>query len=227
MRLQVRLPVFEGVVSVGRGGKPFELPGVVCRRIGSKAQRTISPIERTFSLILLIVNRLKIALGILAVFLTTACVAQQEQPVEDTVDYLKSVLETGGDDQKILFGGDYRKEACRLFISDTITYHLSKPSRVYPTEVQFHLGTLDPKSLKVIEKRSTLVTVEFETTDYKRLIWTSASGWKEANGRVPKELELFSSPTYLFRFLNSASARHFAKAFEHAIELCGGKQSRF
>ena len=153
--------------------------------------------------------------------------SQNEPSLDKTIDYMASVLETGGSDQKILFGGDYRKEACRLFISDTITYAHVKPAKVYETEVQFLLGTIDPKSVKVIEKRGTTVTVELETTDYRSVIYESASKWKETNGRIPKLLELSVVPTYLFRFLNSKAADHFAKAFQHAVELCGGKRSAF
>ena len=152
---------------------------------------------------------------------------QNEPSLDKTIDYLASVLETGGSDQKILFGGDYRKEACRLFISDTITYALVKPAKVYDTEVQFHLGTIDPKTVKVIEKRGAMVTVELETTDYQSVIYESASKWKETRGRIPKLLELNSVPSYRFRFSDSKAADHFAKAFQHAVELCGGKRSAF
>ncbi len=140
---------------------------------------------------------------------------------------MASVLETCGGDQKILFGGDYRKETCRLFISDTVNYALVKPAKVYDTEVQFHLGTIDPKSGKVIEKRATMVTVELETTDYRSVIYESASKWKETKGRIPKILELNSVPMYRVRFLDSKAADHFAKALQHAVELCGGKRSAF
>ncbi len=155
------------------------------------------------------------------------CRGQNEAALGKAVDYMASVLATGGEDQKILFGGDYRDEPCRLFVSDNIRDLLVKPSRLYATEVQFHLGTIDPKSIKVNVQKSTMVLVEFETTDYKPLVFESASKWKETKGRIPKALELFSVPTYRFRFLNAQAGNHFAKAFERAVELCGGKQSAF
>jgi hypothetical protein len=55
--------------------------------------------------------------------------SQNEPWLDKTIDYLASVLETGGGDQKILFGGDYGKETCRLFISDTVNYALVKPAK--------------------------------------------------------------------------------------------------
>jgi hypothetical protein len=57
--------------------------------------------------------------------------SQNEPSLDKTIDYMASVLETGGGDQKILFGGDYRKETCRLLISDTVNYALVKPAKVY------------------------------------------------------------------------------------------------
>lgn len=156
----------------------------------------------------------------------SCCFGQKEPSLDKTIDYMASVLETGGSDQKILFGGDYREEACRLFISDTVTYALVKPSKVYDTEVQFHLGAIDPTSVKV-KTGKWATTMEFEATDYKSVIWTSASKWKETKGRIPKILELNSTPAYSLRFMNSQSADHFAKAFQHAIVLCGGKRSQF
>jgi hypothetical protein len=172
-----------------------------------------------------VVNR-RLLLVIIVVACSAPCLGQNEPSLDKTINYMASVLETGGSGQEILFGGDYRKEPCRLFISDTITYAIVKPEKIYKTEVQFHLGTIDPGSVKAnTGKRGT--RVEFETTDYKSVIWTSASKWQETKGRTPKSLELFSVPTYGFFLYNSRSADHFAKAFRHAVELCGGKQSAF
>jgi hypothetical protein len=123
------------------------------------------------------------------------------------------------------FWGRLQEGTCRLFISDTVNYALVKPAKVYDTEVQFHLGTIDAKSVKVIEKRATMVAVELETTDYRSVIYKRASKWKEAKGRIPKILELNSVPMYRFRILDSKAADHFAKALQHAVELCGGKRS--
>ena len=154
-------------------------------------------------------------------------VGQKEPPLDKTIDYMAGVLDTAGDDQKILFGEDYRKEPCRIFFSDKITSHLAKPPKAYKTEVQFHLARIDPKSVKVEDTKSGIKTVKFETSDYDPVIFESASQWQETHGRIPKELELVSLPSYDFRFYNNDAANHFAKAFVHAIQLCGGKESPF
>ena len=43
-----------------------------------------------------------------------------------------------------------------------------------------------------------MVTVELETTDYRSVIYESASKWKETKGRIPKILELNSVPMFVF-----------------------------
>jgi hypothetical protein len=145
---------------------------------------------------------------------------------------MANILDTAGDGQELLFGGEYRKEPCRLFVSDKITYSVTKPSKEYKTEVQFHLGTIDPGSVKVsTTKKGT--RVGFETTNYESVIWTRVGKWsdpvskpKDTAGRTPKG-STFKRSAYGFTFLDSAAAGHFTKAFQHAVELCGGKHSAF
>jgi hypothetical protein len=98
---------------------------------------------------------------------------------------------------------------------------------MYKTEVQFHLGTIDPDSIVVEKTKSSYrLRVSLKTTDYDDVAWQSASDWKETHGRVPKELELFALPYYSFKFTNDATS-HFAKALKHVVILCGGKPSTF
>jgi hypothetical protein len=84
------------------------------------------------------------------------------------------------------------------------------------------LGTIDPKSVKVIEKRATMVTVELETTDYRSVIYESASKWKETKGRISKILELNSVPMYRFRFLDSKAEDHFARRYNMPLNSAAG-----
>jgi hypothetical protein len=170
------------------------------------------------------VNRLRLIAFTLV--LRAVCLAQSEPSLDKTVDYMASILDTAGDGQEILFGEDYRKEPCRLFVSDTITYAVTKPAKEYKLEVQFPLSLVDPGTVRTKPlKRG--VRVEFETTDYQPVIWQSASKWKETGGKIPKSLELFSVPAYGFSFVNSEAADHFARALRHGVELCGRKKSAF
>jgi hypothetical protein len=81
---------------------------------------------------------------------------------------------------------------------------------------------LRPKSVKVIEKRATMVTVELETTDYRSVIYESASKWKETKGRISKILELNSVPMYRFRFLDSKAEDHFARRYNMPLNSAAG-----
>jgi hypothetical protein len=167
---------------------------------------------------------LHLARVVIVTLLLSSVVApgQNSPSLAETVAYMSNILTQNGD-QKL----QVKDEACRLYVSDTIRNLLEKPAKTYDTEVQFHLARIDPESVTVDAKAYKTPIVKIEATDFDPVIWESASGWKETHGKIPKSLELFSLPSYNFRFLNDSAARHFAKAFKHAVVLCGGKPSTF
>ena len=105
---------------------------------------------------------------------------------------------------------------------------------VYPVEYQFHLGTVDPESVKVViddhqkdkPEGWKLINVHLAATDNKSVIWMSASNWEESK-KVPESLQLSSLPDFNFQFRDKEQAERFAKALKHAVVLCGGKPSAF
>jgi hypothetical protein len=90
---------------------------------------------------------------------------------------------------------------------------------VYPFEYEFHLGTIDPGSVKVtIPERQKdkpegwkWINVHLATTDNKATIFGSASDWKE-NKKVPKSLQMASFTNFDFQFRDKEQAERFAKA---------------
>jgi hypothetical protein len=152
----------------------------------------------------------------------------QSPSLDMTIAYMSDLLTNEGKDQTILWGKNYRADACRLFISDDIIDNTVKPAKTYKTEVQFHLMWVDPQTIKVDTQHATIPVVRFETTNYQvRFGKVPLSGRKLM---VRKGSNLISFPHYLFylfKFYNTIAAEHFAKAFRHAVELCGGKPSAF
>lgn len=140
-------------------------------------------------------------------------------------------IHTQGKDQELNLKGD---EPCRLYVEWEITF-LHKPQQgVYPDEYQFHLGTIDPESVKVVTSRESqkqpegwkLTNVHLATTNNEKTIWASASNWEESK-KVPESLQLWSMTDFDFQFRDTEQAERFAKALKHAVTLCGGKPSSF
>jgi hypothetical protein len=173
--------------------------------------------------------------------LEAALAVGQDKPqpsLDSTLRYMQNTLSqygyihTKGKDQELVLKGD---EACRIYVESEIGYKMHTPQDgEYPFEYQFHLGTIDPDSVKVTTDASQknkpegwkLTNVHLATTDNKTTIWASASEWKE-NKKVPKALQMSAFPEFDFQFRDREQAERFAKALKHAVTLCGGKKSAF
>jgi len=155
-----------------------------------------------------------------------------------TLEYMRNTLtshgyiHTTGKDQELNLKGD---EPCRIYVESEITVKMHTPQDgVYPFEHQFHLGTIDPGSVKVVTPENQkdksegwrLTNVHLATTDNRSTIFASASDWKESK-KVPKSLQMASFTDFDFQFRDKEQAERFAKALKHAVTLCGGKPSAF
>ena len=140
-------------------------------------------------------------------------------------------IHTNGKDQELNLKGD---EPCRIYVEWEITVRMHSPQDgVYPYEYQFHLGTIDPESVKVVTPENQKqpqgwkrTNVHLAATNNKSTIWASASDWKESK-KVPKSLQMATMTDFDFQFRDKEQAERFAKALRHAITLCGGKPSAF
>jgi len=164
---------------------------------------------------------------------------QEKSPsLDSTLEYMQNTLSrygfmhTTGKDQELNLKGD---EPCRIYVEWEITVTLHTPQDgVYPVEYQFHLGTIDADSVKVVTDDAQknkpegwkLTTVHLAATNNESKIWMSASEWKESK-KVPKSLQLASFSDFDFQFRDREQAGRFAKALKHAVTLCGGKPSAF
>jgi hypothetical protein len=176
---------------------------------------------------------------ILMVFMSATAVSQDKSPsLDSTLQYMRNTLSrygymhTTGKDQELALKGD---EPCRIYVESDIAskMHTSQDGH-YPFEYQFHLGTIDPDSVRVVTDSAQkgkpegwkLTNVHLAATDNRSTIWASASEWKESKN-VPKALQLSTFTDFDFQFRDKEQAERFAKALKHAISLCGGKPSAF
>lgn len=186
----------------------------------------------------------RVAAAVLILVFTTVAVGQNKPQqdkspsLETTLDFMRNTLSrygyihVTGKDQEIALKRD---ELCRVYVDWEIRYAMHTPQdRVYPYEYQFHLGTIDPDSVKVTTSESQkdkpegwkLTNVHLATTDNRPTIWASASEWKESK-KVPKSLQMAEFTDFDFQFRDQEQAEKFSKALKHAVTLCGGKASAF
>jgi len=158
--------------------------------------------------------------------------------LDNTLVYMQNTLsrygyihKTGKDQELNLKGG----EPCRIYVESEITVTLHTPQDgVYPLEYQFHLGTIDPDSVKAVTddaqknkpEGGRLTQVHLAATNNESTIWASASDWKESK-KVPKTVQLLTFTDFDFQFRDREQAERFANALKHAVALCGGKPSAF
>jgi hypothetical protein len=161
----------------------------------------------------------------------------QDKPQQDkspnlatTLDFMRNTLSRYGYmDDELNLKGD---EPCRIYVESEITVELhTSQDGDYPFEYQFHLGTIDPDSVRVVTNENQKAyekstTVHLATTNNRRTIFASASEWKESK-KVPKSLQIADFTDFDFHFRDKEQAERFAKALKHAITLCGGKPSAF
>jgi len=187
---------------------------------------------------------MKYTLVLMLVLMTELTAFGQDKPqdkspsLDSTLGYMQNTLSrygylhTTGKDQELNLKGD---EPCRIYVESEITVKMHTPQDgVYPFEYQFHLGMIDPDSVKAVTDDAQkdkpegwrLTKVHLATTDNKSTIWASASDWKESK-KVPKSLQLAAFTDFDFQFRDREQAERFAKALKHAVTLCGGKPSAF
>jgi hypothetical protein len=182
---------------------------------------------------------------LILVFLTVVTAVGQGKSQQDkspsldsTLEYMRNTLSrytymhtTGKDQELNLKGG----EPCRIYVESQITVTLHTPQDgVYPFEYQFHLGTIDPDSVKVVTDDAQknkpegwkLTNVHLAAMDNRPTIFASASEWKKSK-KMPKTLQLATFTDFDFQFRDREQAERFAKALKHAVTLCGGKPSAF
>ena len=187
------------------------------------------------------VKRIAFALLLLA----TASFAQQKPQQGATLDatlvFMQNTLarygyiHTSGKDQELIIK-KRNDEPCGLFVEWEMRYEMNTlQDGVYPTEYKFHLGSIDPESVKVLipdyEKHKPegwkLINVHLAATNNQSVIYMSASNWDTKDSKVPEPLRLTSHTEFSFEFRDKEQAEQFAKALKHAVVLCGGKPSSF
>jgi hypothetical protein len=91
---------------------------------------------------------------------------------------------------------------------------------------RYSLVDIDPQSLKIETSSNLPGSVAFETTDSRDGIALNISDiWHDSVQEWCKHQLCLSS--WLINFDTQENARRFAKAFKHAVSLCGGKPSAF
>src|SRR5215469_4229488 len=91
---------------------------------------------------------------ILIILMATTAVAQDKPPdLDTTLGFIQNMLDrygfihAKGKDQELKVKGD---EPCRIYVKSEIKVQMhTSQDGVYPVEYQFHLGTMDPDSVKV------------------------------------------------------------------------------
>jgi len=166
---------------------------------------------------------------------------QQGPTLDATLAFMQNTLarygyiHTSGKDQELIIK-KRNDEPCGLFVEWEMRYEMNTlQDGVYPTEYKFHLGSIDPESVKVLipdyEKHKPegwkLINVHLAATNNQSVIYMSASNWDTKDSKVPEPLRLTSHTEFSFEFRDKEQAEQFAKALKHAVVLCGGKPSSF
>jgi hypothetical protein len=93
-------------------------------------------------------------------------------------------------------------------------------------DTRYSLGDIDPQAVKIEKSAASSVAVEFETTNSRDVIAITISDrWSDSIQEWCKHQTCVSS--WLINFDSEENAKRFAKAFKHAVSLCGGKPSAF
>jgi len=90
----------------------------------------------------------------------------------------------------------------------------------------FSLSDIDPAGIQVQDAGDGESWVRFHTTNYRKAIIDSSRGPFWPGGPTLKQPNKVKTSDYTF-FTNFWFAPRFAKAFKHAVELCGGRPSSF
>ena len=163
---------------------------------------------------------------VLAVLAIADCqTVGQEKPQKDdppnlstTLEYMQNTLahygyiHTAGKDQEINLKKS-EDEPCRVYVDWSIKYSMHTPQDgEYPNTYQFHLGTIDPDSVKVIMDANQkqpegwkIIRVHLATTNNRSTIFESASDFEESK-KVPKSLQLNASSDFNFQFRDKEQA---------------------
>jgi hypothetical protein len=107
----------------------------------------------------------------------------------------------------------------------TITWSVSFDFRDFATRTyQVSLKDLDPNSVTLVKDRPFEIAVHADTTNSVKAITETLSQSKTGES-VPKAIDKQTWVELVFD--SKDDANRFAKAFKHAIQLCGGKPSTF
>ncbi len=133
--------------------------------------------------------------------------------LSETLQWLRgaSRAEFAGDIAHIDFDSDPSNNC-----SATITETRIKAGPNFWIKMSFSLADIDPADIQVFNLEKEISTVRFHTTNYAEKIINTSSNFPE-----PTRVSEYTVYT------NDWFAPKFARAFKHAVELCGGKRSSF
>jgi hypothetical protein len=168
---------------------------------------------------------------VIATFIVSAAVGQSGPNLQETFDWMSRAVSDWGTlhpdarfDQQFVLRGNATE--CRVYIDGAIEDKLHIPKgKIYFTEDQMHLANVDPQRIS-ITKMSDRYDVKIESTNDEYKIWLF--WWTSEKDRPNKEpAHLYTGTTEYIQFRDKEHAERFARAFRHAVELCGGKPSAF
>lgn len=149
----------------------------------------------------------------------------------ETLQWLSGASEEESADEEGIGHIDFEsneKEKCAVIITET----RRNAGPDFSITESFSLADIDPADIQVEDVGEGEFSVKgefsvrFHTTNYRKTIIDSSRGPFWPGGPPLKQPDRAKTSDYSF-FTNFWFAPRFAKAFRHAVELCGGRPSSF
>jgi len=151
--------------------------------------------------------------------------------LNETLQWLTGASEEeSGDGNTHIISESNGEDNCAVTITETRV----KAGPDFWIKESFSLADIDPDDVQVEmlgqgqfkELFQGQSSVRFHTTNYRKMITSSSKGPFYPGGKVLDKTEETLTSDYTV-FTNDWFAPRFAKAFKHAVELCGGRKSTF